>query len=129
MLTFTGPFIGNHCFDRILDSANDPSHRFALIRLICGSHRRCIETGRWQRPVIQRENRICALCYKLDDEFHFLFECASFTECRKKFMKKYYWQRPSMLKCVQLFKTNNKKDLRNLAKYIWKCFSIRTRPE
>ena len=117
--------VTEHTFNQMLDIVNVPSHRIAFIRLICSSHRLGIETGRWQRPQIPRENRKCSACNKIDDEYHFLLECTLFTDYRKKFIKQYFWKRPSMLKCTQLLNSNNKKDLRNVAKYIWRCFCIR----
>ena len=117
--------VTEHTFNQMLDTVNVPSHRIAFIRLICSSHRLGIETGRWQRPQIPRENRKCSACNKLDDEYHFLLECTLFTDYRNTFIKKYYWKRPSMMKCTQLLNTKNKKELRNVAKYIWRCFSLR----
>ena len=122
---FYRQIVTEHTFNQMLDTVSVPSHRISLIRLICSSHRLGIETGRWQRPQILRENRKCSACNKLDDEYHFLLECSLFVDYRKKFIKKYFWKRPSMEKCTELLNTKNKKELRNIAKYTWKCFSIR----
>ena len=54
-----------------------------------------------------------------DDEFHFLFECKKFVDNRKNLIRSYYWKRPSMYKCVEMFCTRNKKVARNLAKYVY----------
>ena len=107
----------------MLDVVNVTKHRIALTRLICSSHRLCIETGRWARPVVPRNERKCNVCNKLSDEYHFLLECVKFNENRKKFIKQYYWRNPSMLKCINLVTTKNSKELRNLAKYVYQCFS------
>ena len=42
----------------------------------------------------------------------------------KKLIPKYYWNRPSMYKCVDLLRSNNKKVLQNLAKFLFKCLYI-----
>ena len=116
----------NHMFNVIFDIVNVRSHRIALIRLICSSHRLEIETGRWKRPITPRENRKCPICGKLGDEYHFLFECTVHTTERNKFIPKFYRTRPSMMKCVSLFNSTNKKEIRNLAKFVYKAFSIGT---
>ena len=108
----------------MLDIINVPSHRIALTRLLCSSHRLRVETGRWLRPKIPRNNRKCTICNKIDDEFHFLLECKLHIVNRTKFIKKYYWERPSVFKCIQLMTVHNKRELRNLAKYAYKCFQI-----
>ena len=110
--------------NKMLDIINVPSHRIAIVRLLCSSHRLRIETGRWSRPVTPRNDRKCETCNKLDDEYHFLLECNLYTDNRNRYIKKYYWRRPSMLKCIELMTSCNKKDMRSLAKYVYKCFSI-----
>ena len=117
--------IAEHSCHRILEVINVPAHRASLIRLVCSSHRLGIETGRWSRPVIPQENRKCAICNRLDDEYHLLFECANFIELRQKLIKKTYWERPSMAKCILLFNNKDAKVLRNLAKFVNKAFSIK----
>ena len=108
----------------MLDVITVSCHRVALIRLLCSSHRLYIETGRWSRPKITRNERKCPICNKLDDEYHFLLECSLHLENRNKLIKRYYWKRPSMFKCIQLLNTNNKKELRSLAKYVYLCFKF-----
>ena len=122
--SFYHEIVKEHCFHHVIDTITVPGHRSALLRLICSSHRLGVETGRWARPKITRADRKCPVCNKLDDEYHFLLECTSFHEERNKFIKQYYRKRPSMLKCVSLLNSSNKKELRNLAKYVFKCFSV-----
>ena len=43
------------------------------------------------------------------------------------YIKKYYYARPSMFKLMELFSTNNKKDIRNLATYLFKAFDERNK--
>ena len=108
-------------FSHHLDVVCVKSHRVALSRLIMSSHSLRIETGRWERPPIPRQDRMCNVCHKLGDEYHFLLECLSFQELRKRLIPKYYWNRPSMYKCVDLLRSNNKKVLKNLAKFVFRC--------
>ena len=123
---FYREIIPNRIFSDLLVTVTVKKHRIALTRLICSSHRLRVETGRWDRPVTPPQFRLCSICNVVDDEFHFLLECMKFTAHRKKLIRSYYWRRPSMYKCVELFHTNNKKVLRNLAKYVYLSFNETT---
>ena len=89
------------------------------------SHNLCIETGRYHG--IDRNNRLCVMCdlQLLEDESHFILQCNKYTDLRKKYIKKYYWSRPSAYKLVQLFSVENTHELCNLGKYIYYAFKIR----
>ena len=90
------------------------------------SHRLEVETGRWARPnAIPFAERLCKICNKLEDEFHFIFECPVYSDLRKLYVSRYYFNRPNMYKMVELFNTTNKKQLRNLSIYIFKAFETR----
>ena len=97
-------------------------HRIALTRLIVSSHRLRVETGRWERPVVQYESRLCHVCHKLDGEYHFLLECDRYAELRAQLIPRYYWVRGSMYKCVQLLSSNSRKTVRLLSKYVHLAF-------
>ena len=91
------------------------------------SHRLEIEVGRWARPNrIPLDQRNCRACNKLEDEFHFLLECRLYNEIRKKYIKKYYWDRPNTIKLKELMITNNERMLLNLAIYTERAFKIRS---
>jgi hypothetical protein len=67
------------------------------------AHRLKIETG-WYLS-IDRQERICDFCnYScIEDEFHFILKCNKYDNMRKKYIKPYYWKKPSAFKLVQLF--------------------------
>jgi hypothetical protein len=48
-----------------------------LAQLRTGSHQLRVETGRWERPRVARERRICQRCLsgEVDDEHHMVFDC------------------------------------------------------
>jgi hypothetical protein len=94
-----------------------------LCRLRVSSHRLNIECVRWNRTV--REYRLCKSCIKLEDEFHFLFECNMYDTIRDKYINRYYRVRPSMFKTIELFSSENVKVIRNLSVYVYKAFEIR----
>ena len=115
----------DHGFQYFLKILSIPNYRVAMTRLILSSHNLNIESGRWQRPITSRENRKCTLCNKVEDEFHFIFECSAFVQLRKQYIKPYFWKRPSMTKMIELFKVQNVKTFKNLSVYIFKAFEIR----
>ena len=104
------------------------NHRTAMTRLLVSSHSLRIETGRWTRPVTPRSDRKCTTCNVIEDECHFLLECPLYSHIRKKLIPKYYWQRSSMLKAVQLLTSNNKKTIKGVAKYIYEAFLLQRTP-
>lgn len=89
------------------------------------SHCLNIEYGRHRN--IERRNRLCELCdmETIENEYHFVLECNVYNDFRIHFILRYYRQRPSMLKIVELMKTDNKRLLHNLALYLLKSFQKR----
>ena len=55
-----------------------------LAQLRTGSHQLRVETGRWERPRVAREQRICQRCLsgEVDDEHHMVFDCPALEEVR-----------------------------------------------
>ena len=53
------------------------NHVQQLMRLRTGAHHLAIETGRWSRPSIPREERLCPRCTSgvVEDEVHLLCVC------------------------------------------------------
>jgi len=58
-----------------------------LMRLRTGAHHLAIETGRWSRPSVPREDRKCLHCDAdvVEDELHFLFECQAYEHIRQNY--------------------------------------------
>ena len=57
-----------------------------LTRLRVSNHFLNIETGRYKKPFVPREERLCNLCRdSIEDEFHFLCRCPDLGEIRKKY--------------------------------------------
>ena len=113
--------VDQHMFHRLLD-ITPCKYRIALTRLIASSHGLRVETGRWERPVVQYGSRLCHVCHKLDDEYHLLLECDRYAELRACLIPRYYWVRASMYKCVQLLSSNSRKTVRLLSKYVYLAF-------
>ena len=109
-----------------LDKLQVDKFRKSLCRLRLASHRLEIETGRWTKPIkTPLEDRKCKLCGILEDEYHFVFECSLYLELRKKYISKYYWKRPSMMKLIELFSSESTKQLQKLSVYTQKAFKLR----
>ena len=41
-----------------------------------------VETGRYKRPPIPRENRLCSICFIVEDEEHVLLRCPLYQSIR-----------------------------------------------
>ena len=96
--------------------------QLAKIRL--SSHQLSIESGRHQN--IARHERLCPICNsELEDEYHFILICHAYSDLRKKYIKRFYWNRPSVFKLVQLLSVHNIKILCNLGKFIKSAFELR----
>lgn len=55
----------------------------------------------------------------IEDEYHFILVCEKNNELRKKFIKPYYWRKPSNFKLVQLLSVHNVKELNNFGKSLF----------
>ena len=82
------------------------------------SHRLPIQRGRILG--IPHNERVCPKCNLGDirDEFHYVFKCPFFDEPRKKYLKKYFLNRPNILKFQSLFSSRKKSQLRNLINFL-----------
>ncbi len=116
----------NFAYQPYLDIISIRKFRVSFTKLRVCSHRLAVETGRWHKPhKIPYQNRKCQFCNTLEDEYHFLFECAAYNDLRLSYMPKFYRQRPSMYKTIELLNSNNKKNIRNVGVFISKSFETR----
>ena len=94
----------------------------AKIRL--SSHNLSIETGRYSNTC--KASRCCFSCADcVEDEYHFILVCPVYANFRRKYIKEYYYKRPSMFKLVQLFNTENYITMSNLGKFIFNSMKLR----
>ena len=111
-----------------LQSLNVTKFRNAISKLRMASNRLEIEAGRWVRvnervPVNERK---CRLCNVMEDEYHFVIECNRYNELRKKYIPKYYFQRPSMYKFVELVTTENNTLMKKFGSFVYQAFKPRS---
>ena len=63
----------------------DDTHRMIITRWRLSCHKLCIETGRYKRPKVERESRLCIACQLVEDEYHALFICKAHRNIRLKY--------------------------------------------
>jgi hypothetical protein len=119
--------VSNFDYKQYLDLVKVQKYRMSLTKLRLSSHRLEVECGRWKKPVrTPFDERKCAICKTLEDEFHFVCECVSYNDLRKKYIKPYYWIRPNFEKFINLMKSENTNEVNSLAVFIYKAFERRT---
>ena len=100
------------------------TERPVVTKFRTSNHKLPVEKGRFSK--LPRNKRICENCdcNKLCDKYHFLLECPALNDIRKKIIKKYYWQRPNILKFEQLMSTLSYQKQILLVKFIKEGFEI-----
>ncbi len=90
--------------------------RIPLTQFRCRNHKLSISQSRYN----DNTSNICTLCNanEVGDEFHYIFKCTNFIDERKKHIKKYYYNRPNIIKFAELFNTSKPKELSNLAQFV-----------
>ena len=83
-----------------LNSIKVLKFRTALARLRVSSHRLEIEASRWARPRIPVGERKCSICNQIEDKYHFELECQLYKNLNRKYIDRFYWNRPSIYKFV-----------------------------
>ena len=75
--------------ERYLSAIKKFKYRQTLSKLRLSNHSLNIEAGRYKKPKIPREQRICFLCNlsKVETESHFLFECPAYALKEKLLIK------------------------------------------
>ena len=95
--------------------------RMSLSRIRTSNHKLPIETGRYSRNYVPREDRVCTKCDsgQLGDEYHFLLACTNpeLLTLRERYISPYYIINPNMEKLRELFDNQGRK-LFNLARYV-----------
>ena len=105
---------------------NELKEALSLLRL--SSHQLCIETGRYSQNWVDRAQRICTLCNKSDieDEYHFVLVCPVYSILKQKYIRPYYYNRPSVYKFTLLMQTKQQGVLQKLEKYVYESFRLRS---
>ena len=99
--------------------------RQSLARFRCSSHDLMIESGRYRN--IQRHDRVCPVCNlnEIEDEFHFLLICPLYYSLRCKYIRKYYYVHPTVMKFSNPVSSKHEQTLQNLAIFIHNATLLR----
>ena len=80
--------IANFHHQKYLELIKVEKCRSSLYELRVSSHRLEAEVGRWAKPdKTHLDNKKCRVCEVLEDEFHFILECAIDDDLRKTYIK------------------------------------------
>ena len=73
-------------YESYLDNVTIEKHRINFTRLRISDHNLETEKGRYRKPYIKPQNRICLVCKKeMEDEIHFLLRCPRYESIRQNF--------------------------------------------
>ena len=86
--------------------------RVCFTKLRLSSHKLLVESARWLKLKVTYTQRTCTLSNSndIEDEYHVTLVCEHFRDVRKKYIKPFYYQRPNMMKFVDLITSVSKKD-------------------
>ena len=100
------------------------------MKLGISNHELNIETGRYNK--ISRCDRICPVCsVDIEDEIHFLFDCAKYSSIRDAFFNKIanripnYEHIPISTLIIQLMNSTDYYLNKQLAQYVTSCLEMR----
>lgn len=107
----------HHCLQFYLFKGIPTSLKNYIAKIRLSSHNLAVEVGRYRK--VDKHNRFCFYCKDcIEDEYHFILQCPLYKLIRVKYIKPYYWQKPSMFKLIQ--------ELCNFGMFLRKSFSLRS---
>ena len=114
-----------------LDCITLPKYRVSISKIRASSHDLEIERGRYTRPKIDPDHRLCAFCLEIENEEHFVTNCQIndaerqllFTKISSKFPA--FAQLNHHEKFIYLMSCNDRQILTWLGKFLYKSFDIR----
>ena len=79
-----------------LTRVTDTKHRTTLTKYRLSEHSLAIETGRYKKSCLPKEERFCQLCKedKVETELHFLTKCTKLQPVRTKYFPKFGYKHP-----------------------------------
>ena len=95
-----------------LSLVEESEHRASLTRFRISAHNLYIERGRYETPLVSRDNRWCAFCYQnsghkpVESELHVLLFCPLYTSLKTRLFCE---EVPSPQDTLSLFTTKNRK--------------------
>ena len=109
-----------------LDTIHEKRFKIALSRFRLSSHQLEIERDRYHD--IARDERLCKFCPSkcIENEYHFMLVCPLYQELRRQYLKPYFCSWPTLNKFDRIMSTENKKEILNLAKYVYFATKLRS---
>ena len=100
--------------------------RVNYIKLRLSSHKFLVERARWSKVKMPYAQRRCTLCSSgdIEDEYHMIMICEHFRDVRVKYIKPFYYKRPSMWKFIELMNSTSKKDRFKLMLFLKIIFKL-----
>ena len=96
-----------------------------ISQLRTSTYKLAIETGRYQRPVIPSNDRVCRMCNngQVEDETHFIVQCISYNENRKRLQKLEIEISTGLEEelFIKIMITTNEEELKALGQHILEC--------
>ena len=96
----------------LMGSKNDDL-RIIVTRWRLSCHKLHVETGRYKKPKVERNQRLCKMCGVVEDEHHALLVCDAHHAVRIKFRDQISWTSVS-----DMLNPENENDLIVIAAYI-----------
>ena len=92
---------------------------YVICKFKCANSKIPTIVGRYTNKPL--EDRTCTVCEseEIGNEYHYLFKCSKFKDGRIKYLNYYYINNPSEHKMKQLFNESSRKQLLNLAKFVY----------
>ena len=100
--------------------------RVNYTKLRLSSHKFLVERASWGKVKIPYAQRRCTLCSTSDieDEYHMILISEHFRDVRVKYIKLFYYKRPSMLKFIDLMRSTRNNDRFKLMLFIKNIFKL-----
>ena len=103
--------------------------RNKLTKLRLSAHALAIETGRYSKPKIPKNERFCKFCLnEIENETHFLFQCPHYNSLRIKFEIVQNICNITDALLIETLNPNSIKKVRNLCSFIKEAFEERAHP-
>ncbi len=122
--------------ENYLSCIRNRSHQIALSKFRVSSHNLRIETGRYDRnPKLEPHERLCIYCTSncVEDENHFILGCPLYKNQRRllfNICKRNIDNFDSLNdenRFIKIMSSKNEIIIRNLGKYVYNCFNIRSK--
>ena len=123
-------------FEQYLSIIKNFDKRSSITKLRISSHRLQIERGKYFRPPIDVEKRVCDYCpSEIEDEIHFLIQCPRYSYLRKPFFTQVqkhcsnFHLLEDSLKFNWLLTNTDRYIITELANYVSELFNIHVAPK